>query len=117
MNRREALRWIGQATAGLTLSGGVIRGQSSDIVVAGVPVEIAIASVSPSTVRITVLPVQNGLAAQTPGTGTIVLEGQGRSVARGRDARPLSTVRAGNLRVRYTENPPTLHVDSSSGQT
>jgi alpha-glucosidase/alpha-D-xyloside xylohydrolase len=120
MNRREALRRIGQATAGLTLSGGVIRGQGSDIVVAGSPVEIAIASVSPSTVRITVLPVQNGLgveAAQTPETGTIVPEGQGRGVTRGRDARPLSSVRAGNLRVRYTADPPTLHVESASGQT
>jgi alpha-glucosidase/alpha-D-xyloside xylohydrolase len=117
MNRREALRRIGQATAGLALSGGVIRGQSSDIVVAGSPVEIAIASISPSTVRITVLSIQNGLAAQTPETGTIVPEGLGRGVARGRDARPLSSVRAGNLRVRYTANPPTLHVESASGQT
>jgi hypothetical protein len=46
VSRREVLRRFGKATAGLALTGGVIRGQGTDIVVAGNPVEIAISSVS-----------------------------------------------------------------------
>ena len=117
MNRRQALKRIGQATAGFALSGGVIRGQDASIVVAGSPVEIAVASVSPSNVRISILPISGGQVAAAPDTNTIVTEGQGRAAGRGREVRALNSVRAGNLRVRFTDNPPTLHVETSSGQS
>jgi alpha-glucosidase/alpha-D-xyloside xylohydrolase len=115
INRREALRWIGQTTASLALTGGTIRGQGADIIVAGRPVEIAIASVSPSTVRITLLPIEGGKAAAVPETGTVVADGQGRVSGRGRTGNPLTSVRAGDLRVRFTADPPTIHVDTASG--
>jgi len=116
VSRREVLKRIGKATAGLALTGGVIRGQSTDIVVAGKPVEIAVASVSPTTVRITVLPIEGGQPTALPDTLTVVNEGQGRAVGRGRTAASLNSVRAGNLVVRYAANPLTLHVDTSAGQ-
>ena len=78
VSRREALKKLGKATASLALTGGVIRGQGTDIVVAGKPVEIAVASVSPNTVRITVLPIDGGQVAAMPDTGTLVTEGQGQ---------------------------------------
>src|SRR5262249_5108831 len=43
-------------------------------------------------------------------------EGQGRAVGRGRNAQAVSSIKAGNLVVRFTADPPTLHVDTSSGQ-
>jgi hypothetical protein len=52
ISRREVLKELGQATAGLALTGGVLRAQGAEIVVAGKLVEIVVASVSPSTVRI-----------------------------------------------------------------
>src|SRR5262245_36200544 len=116
MNRRDALSRIGRATAGLALTGGVIRGQDTDIVIAGSPAEIAVASVSSSTVRITVLQIEGSRQAALPETGTIVSNGQGRSVGRGRNAGSLAAVRAGNLRVRFTADPPTIHVETTSGQ-
>ena len=57
ITRRDALKDIGVAGAGLASPRGVIRGQSADIIVAGKPVEIACLSVSPATVRITVRPI------------------------------------------------------------
>jgi hypothetical protein len=116
VSRREVLRRFGKATAGLALTGGVIRGQGTDIVVAGNPVEIAISSVSPTTVRITVIPIEGSRSAAFPDTGTLVAEGQGRSVGRGHSAGALNAVKAGNLVVRFKADPPTLHVDTASGQ-
>jgi hypothetical protein len=47
VTRRYALQQMGSAGAGAILGGGIIRGQSTPIVVSGKPVEIAVASVSP----------------------------------------------------------------------
>ena len=60
-SRREALKNLGAAGAGVVLAGGIIRGQAAPIRLAGMPVEIAVASISPTTVRIT--------AAAIVGTG------------------------------------------------
>ncbi len=116
ISRREILKRLGRATAGLALTGGVIRGQGADIIVAGKPVEIAIASLSPATVRITVLPIEGGKPATTSDTGTIVADGVGRSIARGRRSGSLRSIKAGNLVVTFSSNPPTLRIDSASGQ-
>src|SRR6516162_8836781 len=105
MNRREALRRIGQTTAGLALTPAVIRGQGGDIMIAGRPVEIAVAAVSPSTVRITVLPIDAGKVGSIPETGTVVAA-QGKVSGRGRTASALTAVRTGDMRVRFTADPP-----------
>src|SRR5262249_7773721 len=86
VSRREALCRIGKVSAAVALGGGIIRGQSTDIVVAGKPVEIAISSVSPSTVRISVVPLESGRPAAVPATGTIVRDGEGRAAGSGRTA-------------------------------
>src|SRR5262245_24991102 len=116
VSRREVLKRIGKATAGLALAGGVIRGQGTDIQVAGKPVEIVVAAVSPTTVRISVLPIEGGRATAMPDTLTVVGEGQGSAAGRGRTAGSINSVKAGNLVVRYAANPPTLHIDTSAGQ-
>ena len=111
VSRREMLKQIGAAGASLAFSGGVIRGQSGDIVIAGRPVEIVVSSVGAATVRITVLPLVDGKPAGVPVDGALVQSEWGRALARARAARPLQSVRAGNLTVRFTDSPPTLHID------
>ena len=111
VSRREVLKQLGAAGASFAFSGGVIRGQTGDIVIAGKPVEIVVSSLSPATVRITVLPLVDGTPAAVPIDGALVQPEWGRALARARAARPLQSVRAGNLTVRFTENPPTLHVE------
>jgi alpha-glucosidase/alpha-D-xyloside xylohydrolase len=112
-NRREALKQFGAAGASLAFA-GVIRGQSGDIVINGKPVEIVVSSVSPTTVRITALPLEPGNPGAVPVDGALVQAEWGPVLARARDARPLQSVRAGNLTVRLTEAvPPTLHVEEN----
>jgi len=115
LTRREALREIGAAGAGFVFAGGVIRGTSADIVVAGTPVEIAVASVSPVTVRITLLPLERGTAGALPIDGALVPGADGQVRGRRRAADASRPVHAGNLVVHYSDAPPTIHVETESG--
>jgi len=113
MSRRHVLKRLGAAGAGAAFSGGVFRAQGSVITVAGKPVEIVVASVSPSTVRVTVLPV--GLAT-VPDDGALVGAAGGKPMGRRRTPESLAPIRAGNLTVRFTADPPAIHIDTAAGQ-
>jgi alpha-glucosidase (family GH31 glycosyl hydrolase) len=114
VSRREALQQIGSAGAGVILAGAFVGGQSRPVLVAGSAVEILVASVSPSTVRITVLPLDRAQAVAAD-DGALVPAAQGRVLGRKRAAEPFAPIRAGNLTVRFTPEPPTIHVDRSDG--
>jgi alpha-glucosidase (family GH31 glycosyl hydrolase) len=107
--RRDVLKQLGLAGAGAALGGGIIRGQAAPIVVAGKRVEIAVASVSPSTVRITVLPLDS---SQIPDHDALVAAAAGKRVARSRER--FDAVRAGDLTVRFTNDPPVLLIEKGS---
>jgi alpha-glucosidase/alpha-D-xyloside xylohydrolase len=115
LSRRDALKHLGAASAGLALGGGVIRGQASPIVVAGQPAEIAVASVSATTVRITVRPLASGMPGEIAFTGALEKTDLGSAVSKARTASALARVRSGNLTVRFTEAPPTLVVETATG--
>src|SRR5262245_34286585 len=110
ISRREVLKQMGTATASLVATGGLIHGQGANIVVAGRPVEIAVTSVSPATVRILVvpIPIEEGRAAPAPATGTLVGEDRWRPAGRGRTAAIFRSVKAGNLVGRFSADPPTF---------
>jgi alpha-glucosidase (family GH31 glycosyl hydrolase) len=112
ITRRRALRQIGIASAGIIVAPSIIRGQNSPIVVAGKPVEIAIASISPATVRLTVSPTAGG--GTVPDVGALVAAANGTAIGRRRES--FAPVRAGNLSVRFTPTPPTLHVETLKGE-
>jgi alpha-glucosidase/alpha-D-xyloside xylohydrolase len=94
----------------------VIRGETADIIVAGQPVEIAVWSLSNTTIRLTVRNLQNGQPAAIPLTGALEREESGTVRARARDTTALRQVRAGDLLVRFTDTPPTLHIETAGGQ-
>ena len=114
VSRRDAVKQLAGVTAGVVLAGGVIRGQSDAIVVAGKPVEIVVSSVSPSTVRITALPAGVPLVSDD---GALVSGAAGRTLARRRTAGLASPIRAGNLTVRFTAAPPAIHIDTAAGKS
>jgi alpha-glucosidase/alpha-D-xyloside xylohydrolase len=107
VSRRAAIRHLTAAGAGLAIAPAIIRGQSP-ITVAGRPVEISIAPVSRSTVRISVRPIVNGkpqsivnrgalvaAAEQRVASGDLmvrVLEGASPSIVITRAGRPVQTI-------------------------
>lgn len=114
--RRDALKRLGTAGAGIILGRGIVRGQQADIMVSGKPVEIAVASLSPSTVRITVLPLTDGRAPAVPVDGALMPEAEGHALARNSVREHFGLIHAGNLVVRFTAEPPMVHVETRTGQ-
>src|SRR6187399_3253194 len=118
ITRRRALKDLGLAGAGLAVSGGVIRGQSpGEIVVAGQPVEIAVSSVSPLTVRVSLRPIRDGVPAPIAQTGHLVQDEFGKPLVQAREQSRLTHVGAGGFVVSYTPGPPTVHIKRSSGES
>lgn len=114
LSRRDALKQIAAAGAGVVATGGIIRGQAALIRIAGMPVEIAVASISASTVRITAAAIVG--AGGLPEDGALVKEAEATPIARGRVADRFKPIKAGNLVVRYTAEPPTIHIDTARSQ-
>ena len=97
--RRDALKQIAAAGIGCAVSPGAVWGQDSSITIAGRPVQIAIASVSPSTVRITISPLVSGVAQNLRPSGALVEAAAGRGVGSWRA--PFRLARAGDLSVQF----------------
>ncbi len=116
LTRRRVLRQLGQGGVGLILARGAIRGQSGDIIVAGNPAEIVVSSPSRWTVRVQVLPVENGKTVPTPDDGAIVSGGEGRVIARHRATGGFGTIRAGDLSIRFSPSPPIIHIEAADGR-
>ena len=114
LSRRRALKHLAAAGAAAAFSPVVIRGQSAPIRLAGMPVEISVASISPVTVRITVAAIVG--TAGVPEDGALVAAAEGKPLARRRTPDAFTAVRAGDLTVRYTADPPAIHVDTIKGQ-
>lgn len=116
VSRRDALKQLGTVGVGVALGGRrVLRGAATDIVVAGQAVEITVASLSTTTMRVTVQPLLGGVAQPIPVTGELAAETLGRSMRHSRAASALSHVRAGDLVVRVTDSPPTLTFERDDG--
>ena len=113
--RRDALKQIAAAGIGCAVSPGVVWGQDSSIAIAGRPVQIAIASVSPSTVRITISPLVSGVAQNLRPSGALVEAAAGRGLGSWRG--PFQVARAGDLTVRFNPGPaPSLVIQTRSGE-
>ena len=115
VSRRAALKQLGTAGAGFVLAGRLTRGEHAGIVIAGQPVEIGVWSVSAATVRITMCPLEAGRPQPVPVTGALAREEFGPSLVVAREPPQLARVRAGNLVVSYSGNPPTILVATASG--
>lgn len=109
--RRDAIRRLGVAGAGLALSldGRILRGQGGDFIVAGRPVEVAVSLVSDVTVRLTVQPVSGGSPASLA-DGALARDQWALPVARHR-SHPLG-VPLGALRVWLQPDPVTITVET-----
>src|SRR5262245_58673240 len=115
VSRREALRQLGVLGAGVALGRPRFLRGEAQIVVAGQPVEIAVASLSAATARITLQPIRNGATDPLPVTGELVAESLGKAVTHSRSTTSLSRVRAGDLVVKFSDAPPTLTIETSAG--
>lgn len=111
VTRREALK-LATASAGAILGQGIAIPQDSPIQIAGRPVEIALTSVSPLNVRLTVVPIENGQLLPIPNDDALVKENWGQPAARLRTLSGPRTVKCGELDVKLTPNPLTIRFEA-----
>ncbi len=116
LSRREVLKRLGVIGAGVALDPrGLLPAGANDIVIAGKPVEVAIASLSPETARITIAPIVDGAVQPLPITGELVQEMLGEPRIRSRSAAQLRRVTAGDLAIAFTDAPPAFTVETRTG--
>jgi alpha-glucosidase (family GH31 glycosyl hydrolase) len=115
LSRRAAMKRLGAASVGTLVGSTVLRGRRADIVVAGKPVEIAISSVATATVRIVVRAIENGRTIDIPVDGALTSGADGKTLASRRVTDSFAPVRAGNLTVKVTGDPPVIQVDGPNG--
>ncbi|HEX6558316.1 MAG TPA: TIM-barrel domain-containing protein, partial [Longimicrobiales bacterium] len=116
VSRREALKRLGAAGASCMFA-GTIRSHERPIMIAGQPAEIAVYSLSPSTVRLTIRPLAGGKAAPLMATGALHREQLGKRAASESDAAELTRLRAGDLIIHYADAPaPLLRIETRGGQ-
>src|SRR5260370_31407757 len=99
-------QWILAAGAGLVAADSALR-------VGGEDVEIRVAPVSAHTVRLSVVPAGLG---EVPGKGSLVQASWGAPVARLRGAAVAQTVKAGELRIKFTPDPLAFGIETSKGE-
>ncbi|MES1259580.1 MAG: TIM-barrel domain-containing protein, partial [Gemmatimonadota bacterium] len=86
--------------------------------IAGQQVDVGVTEVSASTVRIMIRPIDSEGWPELPApTGALEQYDVGRELAKAaRSASAISKVHAGELIVRFTDNPPTFHIESAAGR-
>ncbi len=113
LSRRQ---WL-QATSAALLAPGSQRAGESALTVAGQDVELRIVPVSPSTFRISVLPIRDGQLIAVPLDGSLVEESWAAPLAILRGDGRAQTIQSGGVRVKITPNPLALTIATAKGET
>jgi alpha-glucosidase (family GH31 glycosyl hydrolase) len=116
ISRRKALKTFGSAGAGALLGSRSLSQKDETIRIAGQPVEIAIAPVSAHTLRLSVVPLENGKPKLIPYDGALVQQTWSPPVARLTKLARDRSVRCRDLLVKLSPEPLTIRVEASDGR-
>ncbi len=111
-SRRRLLKQAAMASATLALPVRRVFGEPQS---SAVDYEVQITSVSPHTVRLTVLPIKNGQVSEVSFFGALVSQSWGNPIAKFRAGETSQTVPAGNLRVRTSLDPLSFTISTAAG--
>src|SRR4029077_934146 len=115
-DRRQFLRQVSATTGALMLSAKRLLASGALAAGKGEELEIQIGTVSPCTVRLSLLPSNNGSLGTIPTNGSLVRESWGAPVARlGGDWRG-QVVNAANLRVHVEPSPLMFTIENEKGE-
>lgn len=124
MSRRDVLKH-GLAATGAIVATPLTRdeiatearpAQDQAIQIAGQPVELVVTSASPSTVRLSIVPLQDGRPRPIPADGSLVDRTWPEPVAHVRTLGAVQTVRAGDLVVRLAPDRTEIDVSARDGR-
>ncbi len=113
ITRRRALR-AGTIGTGTIFSGSIASAQP--IRINGKPVEVAVTSISPHTVRVTVQALDADRPQPIPSTGALVKSDFGKPAARVRTITSPRSVKCGDLVVKLSAEPLTIRVEDKQNR-
>jgi alpha-glucosidase (family GH31 glycosyl hydrolase) len=114
--RREILKQMAVAST-VVMVPGEMTGANSAARGVDPDFEIQVASVSAHTVRLSVLPVENGRASAVPMNGSLVQPSWAPPVAKLRFGTRALTVKCGALRISISPDPLTFGIADTTGET
>ena len=115
ITRRRLLKKL-TAGSGAMVGRGLAFSQEPPIQIAGRPVEIELTPVSPTTVRITIAPIENGQVQAVPVDGALVKQNWGQPAARLRTLANPRGVKCGELMVKLSGNPLAIRIEAKAGR-
>jgi alpha-glucosidase (family GH31 glycosyl hydrolase) len=118
ISRRDALKGLTTAGAGALLSSSVAA-QDTPLLIAGRPVELTVGTVSPETMRLSIVSVENGIPQPVPLDGSLASQLRSTPVLRLTSSAKLAreqSIRCGNLRVKLSSGPLTIRVEGRDGR-
>ncbi|MCI0392456.1 MAG: DUF5110 domain-containing protein [Acidobacteria bacterium] len=116
LSRREALKNISSAGVAALLNAKSSTSQDAAIRIAGQPVEISVSSVSPETVRLSIVPIVNGQPQPLPHDGSLMQRTWSPPAARITTLAGARQVRCGNLLVKLSPDPLIIRVEARDGR-
>jgi alpha-glucosidase (family GH31 glycosyl hydrolase) len=120
LKRREILKQMAAASTAMLLPDKVgAVGLGATRVAARIAerdCEIQIAPVSAATLRLSILPIENGKTKPIVGNGSLVQESWGDPVARWRGELSPQTLKCGNLSLNFSVEPPTFAIANAKGE-
>src|SRR5260370_30226806 len=111
-SRRHILKTIGTASASALLPSKMMAA-SSGIQIAQHEVEIQLSSISAHTLRLTILPINNGHLTSVPQDGSLVQTKWNLPVASFREIPTTRSARCGDLNVQVAPDPLTFTITDS----
>jgi alpha-glucosidase (family GH31 glycosyl hydrolase) len=114
-SRRQILQGMGAACATFLLQ-RKISPAVPNLRVAGVDAEIQVVSVSAHTVRLTVLPINEGKLTNVATNGSLVRPSWGMPIIKVREEKGPETVKSGDLDIRVSTDPLTFTIETAKGE-
>jgi len=116
ITRREVLKNVAAAGSSALLRPLIALTEEPAIRIAGRPVEIALRSISPVTIRITVAPLENNQSQPILSDGALVRETWGKPAASLRTLAGPYAVKCGDLNVKLAPEPLTICIEAQGGR-
>src|SRR5213592_1121679 len=116
VSRRQLLKRLGAAGSVSLVTSRSASSWDPAILVTGRPVEIAVSQVSAETVRIIVLPIEDGRVQPVPQDGSLVHPAWNPPRARLRRLVREERVQCGNVVVKLSPDPLAVHVETRDGR-
>ena len=111
-NRREVLKALAAASTAIIVPPAKAQQEAQGP--SARPIELQIASVSPHTIRLSVVPLENGSPGKIPLDGSLVQESWGEPIARLR-SEPENPIVAGDCHLKISFHPVTIAIKDLRG--